>query len=136
MKGTTHTILVADDDQLDARLTKRAISSALPDAEIRTFEDGEQALNALNEAEEGDRLSLVLMDFRMPKLGCLDVLRSLARHELVEKVPFVLFSSSVGPTDVQKCLAEGVREYVEKPTDPDQYDAAVTDICRRYATVL
>jgi CheY-like chemotaxis protein len=138
MSGESPTILLADDDELDVRLTQKAIQAAVPQACVVACHDGEEALAALRGlASGGERQpDLILMDFKMPKLGCLDVLRQLNDREFVSKVPVVIFSSSVGPTDVNRCISEGVRDYVEKPTDPDKYKAAVGEICRRYVTLL
>jgi CheY-like chemotaxis protein len=131
-------VIVADDDELDMRLTRGAISRALPDAEVLTFEDGESALNELRRiaATEGLRPpTLVLFDYRMPKLGCYEVIKQIGPEMWID-VPLVLFSSSVGPTEVERCMTMGVREYVEKPTDPDKYKDAVQDICGRYAKLM
>jgi CheY-like chemotaxis protein len=128
-------VIVADDDELDMRLTKGAISRALPDAEVLAFQDGESALSELRRVCDGPiagRPTLVLFDYKMPKLGCIDVIERTGAEMWVD-IPLVLFSSSVGPTEVERCLKMGVREYVEKPTDPDQYRRTVSDICGRYA---
>lgn len=127
-------IFVADDDELDTSLTTRAIRRALPDAEINVAHDGEAALKELTSiAESGRWPDLILLDYKMPKKGCMDIMTELFRPDLVTKVPFVLFSSSVSPTDVQSVMAEGIREYIEKPTDPDQYDLVIRDVCHRFA---
>ncbi|MEZ0326857.1 MAG: response regulator [Fimbriimonas sp.] len=130
-------VIVADDDELDMRLTRGAITRALPDAEVLSFGDGEAALAELQRiSTDHDRKpNLVLFDYKMPKLGCYEVIQRTG-PEMWSDVPLVLFSSSVGPTDVARCLTMGVREYVEKPTDPDKYKATVGEICGRYAKVL
>jgi CheY-like chemotaxis protein len=131
------TVIVADDDELDMTLTKGAIHAEFPDAEVLSFEDGEAALSELRKISAGDRIEpdLVLLDYKMPKLGCLEVVQEIG-PEFWDRVPLVLFSSSVGPTDVQRCIGLGVREYVEKPTDPDVYRATVKELCGRYARLL
>ncbi len=130
-------VIVADDDELDMRLTRGAISKALPDAEILSFEDGESALAELQRisSEHDQPPTLVLFDYKMPRLGCYEMMQRTG-PEMWTGIPLVLFSSSVGPTDVARCLMMGVREYVEKPTDPDTYKDTVHDICGRYAKVL
>jgi two-component system, response regulator len=127
-------VVVADDDELDMQLTTRAISRTFPEAHIVKCSDGSEALEQLQQyrGESEPRPTLVLMDFKMPKLGCLDVLRELDAPQMLEHVPFIVFSSSVGPSDVERCLQAGVREYVEKPTDPDKYREAVREIVERY----
>ncbi len=130
-------VIVADDDELDMRLTRGAITRALPEAEILAFEDGEAALAELQRicTCHDTPPSLVFFDYKMPKLGCYEIIQRTG-PEMWSDVPLVLFSSSVGPTDVAKCLTMGVREYVEKPTDPDKYKATVGEICGRYAKLI
>jgi CheY-like chemotaxis protein len=130
-------VIVADDDELDMRLTKKAIAGALPNAEVVSFEDGEAALGELERIanEEIAPPALMLIDYKMPRLGCFEVVQRMGR-DLWQQVPLVLFSSSVGPTEVERCITLGVREYVEKPTDPDKYKNAVCEICGRYAKLL
>lgn len=121
-------ILVADDSELDLHLTRRALKKALPDWEVLEVEDGEAAEKVLVEKEP----ALVLLDFKMPGMGAIDILEKLDA-ELPRRIAIVLFSSSVSPTDVARCEALGAREYVEKPTDPSEYAEAVAAICRRWA---
>ncbi|HSI73140.1 MAG TPA: response regulator [Fimbriimonas sp.] len=130
-------VIVADDDELDMRLTKKAIAGALPEAEVLDFDNGESALTELQRivSEDTERPTLVLFDYKMPRLGCFEVVQRMG-PEAWHDIPLVLFSSSVGPTDVARCMTMGVREYVEKPTDPEQYKNAVKDICGRYARLL
>jgi len=128
-------VILADDDDIDVVMTKRSLIAAVEGVRIRIYEDGEQALRALKEIDgsaEIDRPSLVLLDFRMPVLSCLDIVERLSNSHVLSEVPFVVFSSSVGPTDIDRCLKSGIREYVEKPTDPREYSEAVADICRRF----
>jgi CheY-like chemotaxis protein len=122
-------VLVADDSELDLQLTRRALRKALPEWEIDAAEDGAAAERQLN---AGEPPSLVLLDFRMPGMGAPEVLATTTESFRAD-VPIVLFSSSVSPTDVARCVALGAREYIEKPTDPSAYADAVTDICRRWA---
>ncbi|AIE84503.1 two-component system regulatory protein [Fimbriimonas ginsengisoli Gsoil 348] len=69
----------------------------------------------------------------MPGMGAPEILAATS-EELRAQVPIVLFSSSVSPSDIARCEALGVREYVEKPTDPSAYADAVTAICTKWAS--
>jgi CheY-like chemotaxis protein len=126
-------IFIADDDDLDASLTVRAIKRVFPDALIEVVHDGAAAIVGLGQAIcEGRIPDLAILDYKMPKCGCPEIMEGLADSHLVKDTPFVLFSSSVRPEDVSACLSIGVREFVEKPTDPERYGEVVADLCRRY----
>lgn len=125
-------VLVADDSDLDLLLTERAIRRALPDWEVETAFDGDEALHKF---VLGECPSLVLLDFRMPGKGAMEILEEIPKA-IRAKVPFVLFSSAVNPRDVEACLTRGLRTYVEKPTDPVAYSQTVTAICAEWAKAL
>jgi CheY-like chemotaxis protein len=123
-------VLVADDSELDLQLTRRALRKALPEWEIEAVEDGESAGRELS---AGAPPELIMLDFRMPGMGAPEILAKMP-EDIKTRVPIVLFSSSVSPSDVARCQALGVREYVEKPTDPAEYADAVTEICRKWTS--
>jgi CheY-like chemotaxis protein len=122
------TVLIADDSDLDLELTTRAIRKALAEVETLAVSAGDAVLEHFR---LGVRPSLVLLDFRMPGMGAEEVLANL-EPGLADVVPIILFSSSVSPSDVQKCVNLGARVYVEKPTDPDDYRNEIARLCREW----
>lgn len=125
------TIFIADDDEWDRRLTKRALLEVWEDATILEAVDGEDALVQLCAMDEDHALTLIVMDFKMPKMGFLDLLRRLDRPALLRKTPIIVLSSSLPPADVDACLGAGVCAFVEKPTDCAIYHQVLVDACRR-----
>ncbi len=120
-------IVVADDSDLDRDLTRRGLRRHASEHSFQMFEDGERAVAYLQDAPHPD---LVLLDHRMPKMGAEDVLVALKTSHA--NTNFVLFSSAVSPVHVERCLELGVREYVEKPTDPAAYIDLVGEIVHCY----
>ena len=120
-------VVVADDSDLDRELTRRAFRKWAPEVTLHLFEDGESALEFLRESRD---INLVLLDHRMPRLGAVEVLEGLGRERA--ETPFVLFSSAVSPSQVAKCSELGVKEYVEKPTDPGEYAEVIHQMVTRY----
>ncbi len=91
-------------------------------------EDGEDALKQLVPDPE---VRLVLLDHRMPKMGAEDFLKALPADRL-SSLAVILFSSAVSPANVDRCLQLGAKAYVEKPTDPSDYAAAIAGIVRDF----
>lgn len=120
-------ILIADDSDLDRELTARGVRRAAPEVSAVLCEDGEAALNELLADPE---IRLMLLDHRMPKMGAEEVLRAIPADRL-ENLAVILFSSAVSPANVERCLQLGARAYVEKPTDPTDYNQAVRGIVER-----
>jgi DNA-binding NtrC family response regulator len=124
-------VLIADDSDLDRELTSRALRKAAPEVTKTVCEDGEQALAAFIADEE---IQLILLDHRMPKMGAEEFLAA-APPERLKAVTIILFSSAVSPLSVDKAMQMGVHTYVEKPTDPTDYNLAVRRIVEEYLPV-
>jgi CheY-like chemotaxis protein len=69
-------ILVADDESPIRDLLKRLIARRIPDAEVRTCESAEEALDVL----AGESFDVVLSDYRMQRLTGGDLLRWVERN--------------------------------------------------------
>ncbi|MGV3615080.1 MAG: response regulator [Fimbriimonas sp.] len=125
-------ILVADDNEDDRAITMRFVRRCVPNAEIVICVDGEETVRTLLEFAEGplDRLpSLVILDMKMPKLNGDEVMERLREERSLTRVPVVLFSSSALARDVENCLRAGVRSYVRKPTDFEEYRDIIDRLC-------
>jgi len=70
------TVLVVDDEALNAKLMRRIIQRMLgPDANVRCASNGEEALHLVQES--GERVGLVFMDARMPVMDGLEATRQI-----------------------------------------------------------
>jgi CheY-like chemotaxis protein len=86
---------------------------------IDTAVDGSEGLRKALDAEP----HLVIMDFEMPMLTGLDVLRELRRRD--SKVPVILMTSHRSEQIAMEIFHLGVNAYVMKPFTPDQMEAAI-----------
>lgn len=136
MESTPPRILLCDDNPDDQALTRRFLCRACPGADIVAVNDGEQAVERLMEVAEGrSKLPfLVLLDYRMPKLRGDEVLRSVRHQDGLQSVPFVLFCSDIVPREVEECREAGIDMFVQKPSEYDEYEAAVRNIVNRFVT--
>ncbi len=132
------TILVADDNEDDRAITIRFVRRSIPHANIVTCVDGEDTVRCLLDFAEGPVEALpqlVLLDMKMPKLNGDEVMDRLREERSLTRVPVVLFSSSALPRDVERCLRAGVRSYVCKPTDYEDYGQVVQALCAYWLRV-
>lgn len=121
-------VLVADDSDLDIELTRRALKKVLPGWEVDVVENGALVAKSLT---EGENPRLVLLDYKMPGVGAPEILASMGA-EYWNSVPAIIFSSSVSPSEIDRCKSLGAQEYVEKPTDPTDYTRAIELVCQRW----
>ena len=124
-------VLLVEDNPGDVRLTSWGLRDAKTPNEIHVVEDGEQALQYLR--REGrfagaKRPDIVLLDLNIPKINGHEVLRAMKRDESLRRIPVVVVSGSDRPKDVNNAYDEQVSAYVVKPTDPDEYFAAIRSI--------
>ena len=100
-------VLLIDDDGL----YREALKGELVEAgfDVDDFSDGRAALESLG---RGDGCDIVLLDWKMPTMSGLDVLRQLKRRNL--RVP-VIFLTGVPSEEVEtSALADGAVDFIDK----------------------
>jgi CheY-like chemotaxis protein len=118
-----HLYLIAEDEKDTQTLVEHAFKMAGFDFPIQFVSDGQEALDYLRGVGNfGDRAiypfpALLLLDFDMPKLDGLDVLKEVRADPKLRKFVVVMFSSSVDEKQIEKAFELGVNSFVEKPTE-------------------
>ncbi len=128
-------ILLVEDDDIHAMLTEKALRKAGFDARLWRAADGEEALEALlGKGKFGgrDRLGLVLLDLKIPKVAALDVLRAARQFPETAQVVIVMLTTSDDPHDCEEALRLGANSYVTKPGDPREFRDTVGQIFLRW----
>ncbi len=126
------TILIAEDEEIDVILLKRAFQSAGIGNTIQVVRDGQEALDYLAGLQSLDsRLPLpilFLLDINMPRCNGLEVLERLRDTPLQRAIPIVVFSSSNHPRDVEQAYRLGANAYLVKPTSTAQRNEMIRTI--------
>lgn len=127
-------VLLVDDDLGDQELTRRAFRHESLNVDVRTVDDGEQALQYLrNEGEFSDpqcapRPDLILLDLNMPRKNGREVLEALGEDPDLSRIPVVVLTTSQQETDIAKSYGLGCNSYIQKPVDLSQFTTAVRQI--------
>jgi signal transduction histidine kinase/CheY-like chemotaxis protein/HAMP domain-containing protein/CHASE3 domain sensor protein len=105
-------ILIADDDMRSAF----ALSRVLNGHGMATLKapDGKKALELLDQEPDVD---LVLMDIMMPVLDGYETIRRIRSQERFAKLPIIAVTAKAMKGDMEKCLAAGANDYLNKPVD-------------------
>jgi two-component system response regulator len=114
-------ILLIEDGAGDILLIKQVLSQATFAIKLRVAMDGEQALQALT--DPGFKPDLIILDLKIPKVSGLQLL-----ERCKPRAQVVVFTSSSSPTEIQKAAELGVREFVQKPSDFQEFAKAVMKI--------
>ena len=112
------TVLVVDDDPIDQRLICSALKKSLSSIEIRTADDGSDALEQLARKGLPD---FMITDIKMPGMN---------GHQLVDQIrgtprycclPILACSTSMDEQDVRNAYMEGANAYIVKPSTRANY---------------
>ncbi len=110
------TLLLVEDDEVDALSMKRTLRKLCPDIRILHAENGREALELL----EVERPDLIIMDIRMPQLNGRETLAIIKQHEEWKNIPVVMMSTSADPKDVYFCYQNHTNAYLIKPMGPEE----------------
>ena len=112
----TVTILIVDDDPDDVLIIADAIKELHPTIQIVSAVNGEIAMEMLtSHLDLHHSLSLIILDLNMPKMNGTQTLMALKENQKFEKIPVVIYSTSVNSLEKEKCLKLGALSYMTKP---------------------
>jgi len=115
------TILMADDDADDRRLTQEAFEEGRLINDVRFVENGEQLLDYLRKQgsyappADAPRPGLILLDLNMPRKDGRTVLKELKTDPELRQIPVVVLTTSKADEDIYKSYDLGVNSYIVKP---------------------
>jgi two-component system, response regulator len=133
MKYKDVDILLVEDNPHDVELTLRALKKHNLANQVHVARDGQEALDFLfgtgpDSEIKCNRLKVILLDLKLPKMSGLEVLRRLKSDERCKTVPVVVLTSSQEDQDIQECYKLGVNSYVVKPGEFDAFAKTVVDL--------
>ncbi|HEY7315480.1 MAG TPA: PAS domain S-box protein [Gemmataceae bacterium] len=115
-------ILVVDDEPMVRYLARIVLERA--GFTVVTADDGEQALDIYR--REGSAIDLVLLDYSMPRMNGVQLLKEL--QQLDPEVCAVFSSGYHTDHDVDQLLAAGARAFVPKPYRPNDLVQAIREV--------
>jgi CheY-like chemotaxis protein len=118
-------ILHVEDDPNDALLFLHACEKAGVEFDLRSVNDGDQAiaylrgLDSFSDRRQNPLPQLVLLDLKMPRLSGFDVLSWLRSDGQFSKLPVIILTSSNHEIDVKRAYDLGASSYLVKPVGFD-----------------
>ena len=122
----TATILLAEDDENDVFLVRRALQKAGLGHLLMHVANGEEAISYLSGKEPyADRSKnplpgLLLLDLKMPVATGFDVLAWLRTRSDFKQLPVIILSGSDRDSDKQEASKAGAADYQVKPIAFDE----------------
>jgi two-component system response regulator len=127
-------ILLVEDNDDDAELTKMAFAEAQIANPVVRVHDGAEALDYVlrrgqyANLDDRDLPVVVLLDLNLPRVGGLQVLKEIRNNPRTAFLPVVVLSSSDEHQDRLGAYAEHANSYVRKPVDYDQFVRASREL--------
>ena len=105
-------ILIVDDSGVMRRIHVNALKEHnIEDADIIEAEDGAKAL----EIARSEEISLFMLDWNMPKLDGLALVKKLRAMDNYKATPIIMITSEAAKYNVVEAVKSGVTNYVVKP---------------------
>jgi CheY-like chemotaxis protein len=120
------TILMADDDPDDRRMTKEAFDESHLMNDLRFVEDGEELLDYLNrrgkytDPESAPWPALLLLDLNMPRKDGREALEELKKDPRFRGIRVVIMTTSKAEEDVVRSYNLSAASYITKPVTFDR----------------
>jgi two-component system, response regulator len=127
-------ILLVEDNPQEAELTIHALKKRTLAKHFVHVHDGQEALDFLfakGRYEHRDIRELpkvVLLDWKLPKLDGVEVLRQLRANKHTRLVPVVVLTSSREERDVIEAYQLGANSYIVKPVDFEKFLEVVSNM--------
>jgi DNA-binding response OmpR family regulator len=124
-------ILIADDDSLNLMIIERHLVNGLKkydtiDFEVLTANNGVEAL----ELAKNNLFDLILLDWEMPEMDGIDVLKLLKSDELTQEVPIIMVTSNTSSEHLKTAIEAGAIDFLKKPIDPLELIARVRSVIK------
>jgi len=127
-------ILLVEDEEAHAQLTKRAIRKAGNANRIDVAYDGEEALDYLfNNGKYADKSKypypgLILLDIKLPGIDGIEVLQKIKQDPNLKKIPVIMLTTSEREEDIARSYDYHANSYLTKPVGFKEFEEKIGQI--------
>ena len=132
-------ILLAEDNEDDVLITRRAFRQAKLAVNLHHVENGEECLAFLRKQgryAQAPTPDLLLLDLNMPVMGGREVMSAIHADESLSRQPVVILTTSRAERDLIDMYELRCSSYIAKPVDFAQFQALIDSICDYWFTVV
>ncbi len=132
-------VLLAEDNESDFILTKRAFERARLTLDLHRVSNGERCMAFLRKEEpfqDAPTPDLILLDLNMPVMDGREVLAELVKDAAFCHLPVVILTTASEHLEIKRLYALRVSSYIRKPVDFDQFVRVIRDLGHYWFTVV
>lgn len=121
-----HTVLIVDDEKINSLMLGNILAD---NYDVLYAYNGKEALDVLREKYQ--EISLVLLDYLMPEMNGIDLLKIVKKDEELKSIPVIILTTE---TDVElEFIKAGAMDFIEKPfADPNVVLARIERIIEAF----
>ena len=113
-------ILLVEDDDVDAMSVKRALKDLNVTNRLFHAENAESALTFLKNTEN-ERPTIILLDINMPGMNGLELLKILKQDPDLRHIPVIILTTSRSEMERYESFFTGAAGYMVKPVEYQQF---------------
>jgi len=127
-------ILLVEDEEAHAELTKRAIRKAGNANRVDIVSNGEQALDYLYnrgpyaDKEEYPVPGLILLDIKLPGIDGIDVLKAIKEDPDLKRIPVIMLTTSERDEDIVRSYEHYANSYLTKPVGFKAFEEKIVQV--------
>ncbi len=114
-------ILLVEDDLIDQLTVKRALKELNISNPLLLAENGEEALDLLEDKQEEELPYLILLDINMPRMSGIELLEIIKQKERYKPIPVIILTTSKDEQDLKRSYEHSIAGYMLKPIKYKDY---------------
>ncbi len=127
-------ILLVEDEEAHAELTRRAIRKAGNANRIDVLTDGEEAIDYIfNRGKYNDKKKyplpgLIMLDIKLPGIDGIEVLKQIKENPFLKKIPVIMLTTSDREEDISRSYSHYANSYLTKPVGYKEFEERIMQI--------
>ncbi len=117
-------MIVADDSRLIRGIIEK--TATVMGFEVLHAANGDDALNILESG--GKEINLVLLDWNMPMMNGIDVLKNMRADDRFKAIPVLMVSTESEDDKIKEAIDAGAHGYLTKPFNADKLTNAIRQV--------
>ena len=114
----TPRILLVEDDPIDQKFIRQALTASSSNLQVDLARDGAEALNYLR---GNGPPKVILIDLNMPRMNGQELLSALKGDQKLRKIPAIVLSTTDDMKTITECYERHANAYLVKPASPAGY---------------
>lgn len=114
-------IVLVEDNLADVYLIEMALAHENINYDLRRYENGEDAVNALTTQASSEDPDIILLDLNTPRSDGIEVLKAIQQTPRYAQVPTAIITSSRSESDKHRVSLLGSARFIHKPTNLDEF---------------